>query len=231
MRSGSRDLMVFLAAMGCTAGAGLCGYLWRGWGAAILSVCAGAFAVGRMALWRVTASKKSMLAGGDWPTAFWNIGSLLMDLLCSPWEPVLPSPLRGLLYSAMGARIGVGAMVCGKLVEPQLITVGRHAVIGEGALLMAHSIAHGTVCLGPIVIEQGATVGARAVVMPGCRLGTGATLAACALLPRDMHIPAGEIWGGIPARPLAGTQAGIPVPAGTVHSKRAPGEPASAMRR
>lgn len=231
MRPGSRELIVFLAALGFTAGAGFCGYLWRGWGAAILFACMGAFAIGRMALWRVAASEKLALEGGDWPAAFWNLGSLFMDLLCSPLEPLLPSLLRGVLYSAMGARIGAGAMVCGKLVEPQLITVGRHAVIGEGALLMAHAIDRGTVRLGPIVIEQGATVGARAVVMPGCRLGTGATLAACAMLPRNTHIPAGEVWGGIPARPLAGTQAAMPVPAGTVHSRRAPAEPASAMRR
>ncbi|MCK6471542.1 MAG: hypothetical protein L6R28_07335 [Planctomycetes bacterium] len=213
MRPGSRELTVFLAALGFAAAAGLCGYLWRGWGGAILFVCMSAFAVGRVALWRVAASESLILGGGDWPAAFWNLGALLMDVICSPLEPLLSSPLRGILYSAMGARIGMGAMVCGKLVDPQLITVGRHAVIGEGALLMAHSIERGTVRLGPIVIEQGATVGARAVVMPGCRLGTGATLAACALLPRNTRIPAGETWGGIPARPLAGTQASMRPPA------------------
>ena len=45
-----------------------------------------------------------------------------------------------------------------------------------------------------------ATVGANAVVMPGCHLGEGAILGACSLATHP--IPAGERWGGVPAQKL-----------------------------
>jgi acetyltransferase-like isoleucine patch superfamily enzyme len=45
-----------------------------------------------------------------------------------------------------------------------------------------------------------AVVCANAVVLPGCHLGEGAILAAGAVA--TCPIPAGEIWGGVPARKL-----------------------------
>jgi acetyltransferase-like isoleucine patch superfamily enzyme len=53
---------------------------------------------------------------------------------------------------------------------------------------------------GLTVIGPRAVVGANAVVLPGCHLGEGAILAAGGVATRP--IPAGEVWGGVPARKL-----------------------------
>lgn len=50
----------------------------------------------------------------------------------------------------------------------------------------------------PPVIEDEVWIGARVVVLRGVRIGRGAVIAAGAVVVGD--VPAGEIWGGVPAR-------------------------------
>lgn len=68
--------------------------------------------------------------------------------------------------------------------------IGNDALIGHMALL------HGC------VVEQGAFVGMGAIMMDGSRLESRAMLAAGALLPPGKSVPAEELWGGRPARPM-----------------------------
>ena len=37
-------------------------------------------------------------------------------------------------------------------------------------------------------------------VQPGCTIGEGAVIANRAVLPKWTDIPAGEVWGGVPAK-------------------------------
>jgi acetyltransferase-like isoleucine patch superfamily enzyme len=52
--------------------------------------------------------------------------------------------------------------------------------------------------VAPPVIEDEVWIGARVVVLRGVRIGRGAVIAAGAVVTRD--VPAGEIWGGVPAK-------------------------------
>lgn len=56
------------------------------------------------------------------------------------------------------------------------------------------------------VVEQGASIGAGAIVLPGIRIGRGAMIGAGAVVTRD--VPAGETWIGNPARLLKIQQTG-----------------------
>ena len=50
------------------------------------------------------------------------------------------------------------------------------------------------------ILEEGCFIGMKACIMDGCVVETGAMLAAGALLTPGKHIPAGELWAGVPAR-------------------------------
>lgn len=115
---------------------------------------------------------------------------------------ITPVLLRPVLYKLLGAKLGKGVLIAGKIVEPQMVTIGDYSNIGEIALLMAHAIVKDGVVLKHIKIGNRVAIGAHSVIMPGAEIGDGSIVGACALVLTDTKIPPNEVWGGVPARKL-----------------------------
>jgi putative colanic acid biosynthesis acetyltransferase WcaF len=135
-------------------------------------------------------------------------------------------PVNGLkvaLLRAFGARVGRGVVVkpCVNVKYPWRLSIGNDCWIGEevwidnldqvtlgtdcclsqGAMLLCGSHdykkASFDLITAPIILEDGAWVGAKALVCPGVRLGSHAVLAAGSVATRD--IPAYAVAQGNPA--------------------------------
>jgi UDP-3-O-[3-hydroxymyristoyl] glucosamine N-acyltransferase len=76
-----------------------------------------------------------------------------------------------------------------------LVQIGHNVIIGRNCLLAAH-----TGVSGSTVIGDGCMLGGRVGIADHITVGPGARLAAAAGVMND--IPAGESWGGFPARPM-----------------------------
>ena len=75
-----------------------------------------------------------------------------------------------------------------------------HSFPGAGVLVEACGhIGHGAVLHG-CVVRRDALVGMKAVVMDGAEIGEQAVVAACALVPAAMKIPARALAAGMPAQ-------------------------------
>ena len=87
------------------------------------------------------------------------------------------------------------------------IVVGNRVHLGMQAMILTggHELGPaqcraGEVNPAPVRIEDGAWIGARAILMPGVRIGAGAVVAAGAVVTSNCE--AGGLYGGIPARLL-----------------------------
>lgn len=114
----------------------------------------------------------------------------------------LPLPLLRLVYLALGARLGHNTYSAGALLDPPLTIIGSNSIVGHDAVVFAHVIEGDRLELKPVVIGDGVTIGAHAVIMAGTRIGHGAIISVGAVLTKDSVVGAGEIWGGVPARLL-----------------------------
>ncbi len=76
-----------------------------------------------------------------------------------------------------------------------LVQIAHNVVIGRDCLLAAH-----TGISGSVIVGDGCMFGGRAGVTDHVTIGAGARIAAAAGVMRD--VPAGESWGGHPARPM-----------------------------
>jgi acetyltransferase-like isoleucine patch superfamily enzyme len=133
-----------------------------------------------------------------------HVHSLFSVLFFSPllrsW--LVPVPLLRWLYIALGARIGERSYPSGLMSEPALVTIGRDCVLGQDSLLISHVMEGDRLALHPIRIGDNATIGARAILLPGVVVGAGAVVAAGAVVPKFSQITPRDVWGGVPARRL-----------------------------
>jgi putative colanic acid biosynthesis acetyltransferase WcaF len=85
------------------------------------------------------------------------------------------------------------------------ISLGRNCVIAQEAYLCtgSHDFSRDSLPLitAPIVVGEGAFVGARAFVLPGVSIGDGAVVGACSVVTRDV-VKGGRVKGN-PARMVA----------------------------
>ena len=109
----------------------------------------------------------------------------------------------------VGLRVGAGTIVnVGAYLSGEGgLTIGADVLIGADAKLLSAGheidggdeiIARNRITRARIVIEDGAWIGAGAIVLEGVRVGRGAVVAAGAVVRSD--VPDGMIAAGVPAR-------------------------------
>jgi UDP-3-O-[3-hydroxymyristoyl] glucosamine N-acyltransferase len=129
--------------------------------------------------------------------------------------------------SGFGATVGPGGLIdipqLGRVILQDGVGVGANSCVDRGAfddtvlgentkidnqVQIAHNVRVGRNCVmaahtgisGSVTIGDGAQLGGRAGVADHITIGAGARIGAAAGVLKD--IPAGETWGGFPARPV-----------------------------
>lgn len=94
----------------------------------------------------------------------------------------------------IGRNVDVGAFTLIQAEEG--VVLEDDVQISGGCKIYSVNTIDGT--RGKVVIKRGACVGGNSVVLPGVTIGEEAVVGALSLVKKD--IPAGEVWGGVPAR-------------------------------
>ena len=98
------------------------------------------------------------------------------------------------------ATLGDRVRVQGGAYVASICVLDDDAFVGPNATLLndRHPPSRDRAKWLPVIVRAGAVIGGGATVLPGVTIGEGAVVAAGAVATKD--IPAGEVWGGIPAR-------------------------------
>ena len=133
----------------------------------------------------------------------WGFLSVL-DRLAKPFIGYLvPSWVVHSYYKAMGCKIGWRAIISSdRLNDVYMVEIGKQSIIGSKVLITAHIAEKDHLILAPVKIGAKCLIGVGAQINPGCEIGDGVVIASRAVLPKYTKVPPGEIWGGIPAKPV-----------------------------
>ncbi|MGY1711365.1 hypothetical protein ACI8AC_17850 [Geodermatophilus sp. SYSU D00758] len=171
-----------------------------------------------------------------WKVLLWSVAELL--LVTNPWQ--ISSRVRRAVLVAFGARIGAGVLLRPRLRvrfpwkltvgdrswigedvwlhNQDRLTIGSDVVVSQGTFVTTGSHAHRrdmALITRPVVIEDGAWVTARCVVLGGSRIGASALVTPNTVVSGD--VPAGMVFGSRggavlgPRFPCAGADSGDPV--------------------
>ena len=126
-------------------------------------------------------------------------------------EFATPTPFSHLFYRMMGMKIGKGTVINTTAIsDPSMIELGERVTIGGSVTIIAHYGQGGYLVLAPVKIGDKATIGLRAVIMGGTRIGADAKILPNSVVMPKTVIPDGETWGGVPAaKVVAPSQTGV----------------------
>ena len=154
-----------------------------------------------------------------WICWLWNVHSFLCftHLFFPYYAGLIPPPLKKFFYRMLGAKMGAGIIsIGGRISDPYLVSVEESAMIGDDVLIIPHGFCviggEDVLVLGKVEVKKGAVIGARTVLMPGVTIGEKAMVNAMSLVPMNTKIPAGEIWGGVPAQKIRSAESSCAAP-------------------
>ncbi|GEM02044.1 Acetyltransferase (isoleucine patch superfamily) [Halolactibacillus halophilus] len=114
----------------------------------------------------------------------------------TPFLPVKNWLYRTLLRMDVGKQTSFALMVMVDLMFPERITVGHNSIIGYNTTILTHEYLINEYRLGYVTIGDEVMIGANCTILPGVRIGDGATVAAGTVVSKD--IPAYAFAKGNP---------------------------------
>ena len=151
-----------------------------------------------------TPGRRNSLRGWTDAKPVWRV---ILNYLLVWVARIAPSlRVRSWALRRLGATVGDGVSwgleATPDVFWPELITLGDDVVVGYDSVLLCHEFLQDEYRTGEVVVGDRAMIGAKAVVLPGVRIGADAEVAANSLVTRD--VPDGATVAGVPARPRGG---------------------------
>jgi maltose O-acetyltransferase len=142
-------------------------------------------------------------------------------------SPLVPRPLRALLYRLAGLRVRTANVYPGCTIVGRDLVIGRRSMLNRGCFVDAsgpvrigsqvhfgmrvnvvtsthehggHSSRAGRVTAAGVTVEDGCWIGAAATLLPGAHVRSGTIVAAGAVVSGECEPD--SIYGGVPARKL-----------------------------
>jgi acetyltransferase-like isoleucine patch superfamily enzyme len=107
--------------------------------------------------------------------------------------------LSNLLHMRIGNNVGIAPCTFDS-VFPELINIGDNSILGNRSHIATHEFTQDSIRIGRVKIGKNVLVGAFSVIRSGITIGDNSIISMCSFVNKD--IPAGELWGGIPAKKI-----------------------------
>ncbi|KAK2606337.1 hypothetical protein QQS21_003268 [Conoideocrella luteorostrata] len=141
-----------------------------------------------------------------WSSFVWRneLADTFTQSLAVPWliRNCYGTPILSLWLRCQGAKVGRGVWLDSHLLpEAELVELEDSVTINRGSVLQTHLFHDRLMRLDTVSLKRGATLGPRAVTLPGTIIGCGSTIGPTSLVMRGEQIPSGTRWIGNPVRP------------------------------
>lgn len=124
------------------------------------------------------------------------------NILIIGLSKLMPLRIKNKLLSAVGVEIdedvAIGLSAQFDIFYPEKINIGEGCVIGYGTTILTHEATTERFSTGEVDIGKNVLIGANTTILPGVKIGEGASVSANSLVNRD--VAPGEKVQGVPIK-------------------------------
>jgi non-ribosomal peptide synthetase-like protein len=154
---------------------------------------------------RIIIGKYKPTRAPVWSNFYFRIWMVRHFMRFVPWGMIAGTEFQCMALRALGARIGKRVHIHRGVNLQQggwdLLNIGDDVTVSQDAFIGLVELEKGQVVVGPVTLENGATLDIRAGTGPNTRVGAHAWLTALSWLPEGGIVPPDEKWDGVPAQP------------------------------
>jgi acetyltransferase-like isoleucine patch superfamily enzyme len=166
---------------------------------------------------RTPSNAEMRIADMSWPLMRWAryLAAAHVVRVCAGTlfrgTPVWSSYLR-MNGARLGRRVFVNSL---SVSDHNMLEFGHDVVVGAEVQLSGHTVEHGIVKTGRVVLGDSVTIGLCSVIDIDVEVGARAQVGALSLVPKHTRLEAGVVYAGIPVRPLSSIRDQPPAILGT----------------
>jgi hypothetical protein len=110
------------------------------------------------------------------------------------------SPFPDFIARLFGFHKEKGVSLLGRLMDPEMITMGSGTLVGTGAIVSGHQIRRRKILLKKVKIGKNCTIGGYTIVLPGVEIGDNVHVGAVSLVPSNWKLESNTLYSGTPVK-------------------------------
>ncbi|MHA1942553.1 MAG: DapH/DapD/GlmU-related protein [Candidatus Hodarchaeales archaeon] len=124
----------------------------------------------------------------------WDIAYTITSKLC------FHSPCPDFIARLFGFHKEKGVSLLGRLMDPEMITMGPGTMVGTGAIVSGHQIRSKKIVLKKVKIGKNCMIGGYTIVLPGVKIGDNVQVGAGSLIPSNWKLESNSLYSGTPVK-------------------------------
>lgn len=160
--------------------------------------------VARLTGARTPCDREMVIADMSWPLMRWVRCMVSLHLVrLFAGHLFRGSPIWTFYLQLCGARIGARSYVNSlSLSDYNLLQIGEDVVIGADAHVAGHTVEHGVVKTGRVILRDRVTIGVGSVIEIGVEVGQSSQVGALSFVPKHVRLEPDTVYAGIPVKRL-----------------------------
>lgn len=115
---------------------------------------------------------------------------------------LIPSAIYSdVLFKIFGLKCGKNIML-NPIKDPYLTEIGDDSVIGQGVLILCHSIVRDNITLKRVKIGKNVTIGVNSIISPGVIIEDNVIIGANSFVKQNATLEKNSFYAGVPAKIL-----------------------------
>lgn len=140
---------------------------------------------------------------GVWLSGLWWVKETSWDIAYTLTNKLFfHSPFPDFILRIFGFHKEPKTAILGRIMDPEMVTIGAGTLVGTGAIISGHHIRRGIIFRKKVTIGKNCTIGGYTIVLPGAEIEDNVHVSTNSTVPANWKLESNAIYSGSPVKKI-----------------------------